>query len=55
MIHMKELQAVQVMVYSKPRNMLKKVYLHFQEILEYAKKQDMNIVDDKDANKVLTK
>ena len=52
---MRELQAIQVMVYSKPRNMLQKVFVHFEEVLEYAREHGINLAEDKDANKILTK
>ena len=55
MIHMRELQAIQVMVYSKPRNMLQKVFVHFEVVLEYARTHGINLAEDKDANKILTK
>jgi len=55
MIHLRELQAVQIMLYSKPRNILKKVFVHFHVILDYAKKHDIDISDQSDPNKLLTR
>ncbi len=55
MVHLKELQAVQIIVYNKPRNLLQKVFVHFQDISDYAKKHGINMSNDIDANKILTK
>ena len=55
MAHMREMNCLQTIVYSKPRNLLKKLFIHFQEILSYAKKNDIELASEKDVNKVLTK
>jgi len=55
MVHLKELQAVQIIVYNKPRNLLQKVFVHFQDITDYAKRHDIVMSNDTDANKILTK
>lgn len=54
-VHLKELQSVQIIVYNKPKSMLKKLFVHFSEILEYAKKLEISFGDEKEANKILTK
>jgi len=55
MIHLKELQSVQIIVYSKPRNLLQKVFVHFKDVSDYAKKHNMSMSNDEDANKILKK
>lgn len=54
-IHLKEIQSVQILVYNKPRNLLKKLFVHFNEILEFSKKNNIPIDEENNANKVLTK
>jgi hypothetical protein len=53
--HLKELKCLEVIVYSKPKNMLKKLFLNFQECLNYAKQNDMSLDSDADAKKLLNK
>jgi len=53
-INLKEIKCLEVLVYSKPRNMLKKIFMKFQDILAYAKQFDLSLANDKDATKLLT-
>jgi hypothetical protein len=55
MINLKEIKCLQIMIYNKPGNILKKVFVQFQEILNYAKINGYTLSDDKDVNKILTK
>jgi len=55
MINLKEIKTLQILVYNKPRNMLKKIFVKFQEILTYAKHFDLSLSTEKDASKLLTK
>jgi len=43
------------MIYSKPRNVLKKIFVNFKEIVKYSKEVGIPLVSDQDVNKVLTK
>lgn len=55
MAHLRDLQCLEILVYSKERNLLKKVFIHFQEILNFAKRLDIEFKEEKDVNKILTK
>jgi len=42
-------------VYSKPKNLLKKLFIHFQDCLTFATQNEIGLESDKDVQKLLNK
>jgi hypothetical protein len=54
-LNIKEVKSIEVIVYNKPREIFKKLYIRFIEVLNYAKQNELQMNNDKDIQKILTK
>ena len=54
--YVKDVAALQIIVYSKPINLLKKIFIDFRDFTNFAKKADSKALqDEKSLNVVLNK
>ena len=55
MAHLKEFNCLEIIVYSKLKNLLKKVFINFQECLDFAIKNEIKLQNDQDTKSLLNK
>ena len=56
MAQIQELNAIQIIVYSKAKALLKKIYLHYEDLIQYALKIDPNSMrDEKEFTRMLSR
>lgn len=56
MAQIQELNAIQIIVYSKAKGLLKKIYLHFEDLIQFALKSDPNSMkEEREFTKLLNR
>ena len=53
--HLKEYNCLEIIVYSKPKDLLRKVFVNFQECLDIASKHGMKLQNEQDVKSLLNK
>ena len=54
-INLKDIKALEIIMFNKPRNVLKKLFVQFRDVLNYAKGLKMPMNDDRDVEAILKK